>query len=701
MGGPRRMSSALLLPFALLSLPTADAANTTYRDELESSLRLVHAVASGATGALCVTQRYGRLLAPLHVSRWDSVRARADLAANILHQLGLENADFLTAVSQGLVMGATIPERAVGARAIALRADGVVNSAVAWQRFGTADPVVSASPPLEEQPNPEYPWYESVHNSKTLRSTKFMPPSPGATMEGWWTYPYYNCEAKRWLLSYTVPVATIRGLKGIVSLDIDISSLEINQCEVIADEENDNQIYSFHGTHKCPNETTYCEYKPNREVTVRHSGWARGLYICRCRPGYYSINHPEGFNGSLVEVAYQEYQENRLDNWSEPYECLKCQPGCETCRGPEPCLATYNWPFRISLLVISVSCAVMTVLLAIYTRHHRRVKVFRVASPVFLSITLLGCAIMYMEMAAIFPVLDRYSCIATKWTRHMGFCITYTALLMKTWRVSLTYRVKSAHKLKLTDKQLLQWMAPILLIMLVYLGTWTLSAPPDAEVIKDNKGLKFKQCTYNWWDHSLAIGEILFLLWGVRVCYRVRHAESLYNEARLISIAIYNIFTVNSMMIAFHLLILPQAGPDIKYLLGFIRTQLSTSTTVLLVFLPKVLRVVRGTGDTWDSRARARGVPASSSLNGIGLVPDEPPDLYQENEELKEEVQKLAAQIEFMKIVQMEMHNRHLRPRVGSYFTANASANAKQSPMHPNTVNITQSMDSTEWAGPV
>lgn len=54
-----------------------------------------------------------------------------------------------------------------------------------------------------------------------------------------------------------------------------------------------------------------------------------------------------------------------------------------------------------------------------------------------------------------------------------------------------------------------------------------------------------------------------------------------------------------------------------------------------VVVLCQVLRVVRGTGDTWDSRARARGVPASSSLNGIGLVPDEPPDLYQENEELK------------------------------------------------------------------
>lgn len=45
-------------------------------------------------------------------------------------------------------------------------------------------------------------------------------------------------------------------------------------------------------------------------------------------------------------VAYQEYEENGLENWNEPYECIKCQPGCESCRGPEPCLATYNWPFR-------------------------------------------------------------------------------------------------------------------------------------------------------------------------------------------------------------------------------------------------------------------------------------------------------------------------------------------------------------------
>lgn len=49
----------------------------------------------------------------------------------------------------------------------------------------------------------------------------------------------------------------------------------------------------------------------------------------------------------------------------------------------------------------------------------------------------------------------------------------------------------------------------------------------------------------------LISGEVLFLAWGIRVCYNVRNAESLYNEARLITYAIYNIAIVNIMMIAF------------------------------------------------------------------------------------------------------------------------------------------------------
>lgn len=83
------------------------------------------------------------------------------------------------------------------------------------------------------------------------------------------------------------------------------------------------------------------------------------------------------------------------------------------------------------------------------------------------------------------------------------------------------------------------------------------------------------------------------------------------------------------------LFLFPQAGPDMKYLLGFLRTQLSTSTTIVLVFLSKIRRILSGQGDKWDNRSKAQGISASFCTNGGGLMPDEGVDLYQENEELK------------------------------------------------------------------
>ena len=43
-------------------------------------------------------------------------------------------------------------------------------------------------------------------------------------------------------------------------------------------------------------------------------------------------------------------------------------------------------------------------------------------------------------------------------------------------------------------------------------------------------------------------GELLFLFWGIKVCVNVRNAQTLYDEAKYISWAIYNIAIVNIAM---------------------------------------------------------------------------------------------------------------------------------------------------------
>ncbi|KAG8037680.1 hypothetical protein G9C98_005891 [Cotesia typhae] len=694
------------------------------RAEVEEALDIIEAASSNSLGEDCASTAGYKSLptgAALDPRRFDGARQKIDMAATMMQNLGSNNhpPGLLDAVARSLLLSVN---NAIATRVVVLNASTDIVIAETWLKrtpSSMGEPIKLESDTLRAgyRPHPRVPWFEKPGGSTSqLRSPKFVLSAPIESYMGWWTVPYLSCKTHQWIISYSVYVRQSdarTGTRDFLSVDIDISGLVVNQCDqdpsssadsvptftssssssasefVIrqhldtsgAASPRDNQMESFSGSHKCHNDTTQCEYRgPSSSSSSSSSsnssiapGWVKGAYVCRCRDGFYSLDLSSAagkelaaFDGVLVEAAWREMQTNKSDLYDKMFKCTRCAVGCMTCTGPEPCLATYHWPFRITLLTFSIFCSCGAVLLIFYVYKHRKLKVFKVASPIFLSITLLGCAIMYLEMAAIFPVLDVYSCIATKWTRHLGFCISYTALLMKTWRVSLTYRVKSAHKVKLTDKQLLQWMIPILLVMIIYLSTWTLSAPPDAHVIADSQGLKFYQCNYNWWDHSLAIGEILFLAWGIKVCYNVRNAESLFNEARLISYAIYNIAGVNTTMIAIHLFIFPHAGPDIKYTLGFLRTQLSTTVTVGLVFGPKVLRVLRGHGDQWDSRARARGITASFSLNGIrGLVAEETTDLFQENEELKEEIQKLAAQIEFMKIVHMEMHNRHIKPKMG------------------------------------
>ncbi|XP_025422700.1 probable G-protein coupled receptor CG31760 isoform X2 [Sipha flava] len=422
-----------------------------------------------------------------------------------------------------------------------------------------------------------------------------------------------------------------------VIVEANLSAVTIDQCEK-SDESN-----VFNGTNKCHDTTTDCVYKPGDRP------FSAGNYWCVCKPGYYSAHVK--YDGALVEVALPEEIE-------EKYSCHKCWEGCDTCEGPGSCMAKFAWIQRSTFLGITVVCIILTVILIWFVHKNRRIKVFRIASPTFLIITLIGCIIMYSEMGIMFPECTQELCVATKWARHFGFCITYLALLMKTWRVSLTYRVKSAHKLKLTDKQLLQWMTPILVIILVYMGSWTLSDPPQAVLCKEtDTELKFWRCSNDWWDYCLAVGEVLFLVWGVRVCYVVRNAESFYNEAQLINFAIYNIFIVNITMMTIHFFLFPDIGPNFKYTLGFIRTQLSTSVTIGLVFGSKVIRVLKGQGDHWEKKLQAKGL-MSYEMNEVC---EETNDLQTENEELKEEIFKLATQIGLLKNSLMHVNNRHLR----------------------------------------
>lgn len=75
---------------------------------------------------------------------------------------------------------------------------------------------------------------------------------------------------------------------------------------------------------------------------------------------------------------------------------------------------------RIALLSFSIFCVFGTIILVVYMYQHRKLKVFKVASPIFLSITLLGCAIMYLEVRILlFQILLQFLMIIS----HIYKCV--------------------------------------------------------------------------------------------------------------------------------------------------------------------------------------------------------------------------------------------------------------------------------------
>lgn len=442
-------------------------------------------------------------------------------------------------------------------------------------------------------------------------------------------------------------------LRGMSTIDIALTNVDINQCDKSSD--GQFQFGIFAGTHHCKNKTTQCKF-------ISGLGFRAGSYKCVCKPGYYFPDVTVGvdyFNGSQVEAAAAD-QRNIYYSDPDSFQCLRCQPGCDACVDDSPCIVTLSWALRRALMGLTVVTIIAAFGIMAFVVYFRELKVVKTASPYFLVIILSGCVLQYSEIIVEYPEPQNTMCIMRLWFRHTGFGLGFTSLLLKTWRISVIFRVKSAQKIKITDRHLLQRLAPILVLYIMYLLAWSLAGPSQVIEMKMPKDLKFTECSIDWWDHAILIFEMLFLFWGIHLCYNVRKAPSSFNESKFISWSIYNLTVVTCLLKITRLFIGNLAGPDMIYLLEFFRVQLSVSVLLGLVFVPKIVRVIKGRGDVFDTSGRIASVKGAA-LNVAALGTSEGTvNLSQENEDLKEEIRKLYGQLQQMKTASMEAGNRHL-----------------------------------------
>lgn len=179
-------------------------------------------------------------------------------------------------------------------------------------------------------------WASNYHGLKKFVAKPMIRSSPNSTSsirfehypityraptyeDGEWSRPIFKCDDQinDWVLTYTVPFFGLNSIKsqiefkGIVSIDVKLKYLDINQCPADFYVAN-----AFKNTAKCDFRSQYCVPLPGR-------GFDQGAYKCECRQGYeYPFTDLAWFyHGQMMEEEFDK----KMRGENNRYDTLKCR----------------------------------------------------------------------------------------------------------------------------------------------------------------------------------------------------------------------------------------------------------------------------------------------------------------------------------------------------------------------------------------
>ncbi|XP_063951037.1 metabotropic glycine receptor-like [Lytechinus pictus] len=473
--------------------------------------------------------------------------------------------------------------------------------------------------------------------------------------DGYWTKPYFDCGGGDvWMVTFSVPFfwsspspgSELFTFAGVTTIDISLDQLDIHQCalnDTGNSSSSEGQIFDpFVGTHRCKN-TTQC-------LHVSGKGFQRGTYLCQCKRGYYfppdAVSYEDNtrspaFLGSAIEEEYNKKAYGLENDYDSAFDCLPCQPGCDECDDDSPCLVRPNTTLRWCFLGANLICIILLVVLGIYTYRHREIRIFKAASPGLLYVILIGTGLSYCEtIISIAAPIGLVSCQGLLWFRYLGFWLAYGALLFKTWRITKVFTVRSAKPVRITDRSLFLRIGILLAIFVVFLTAWTFLGPSEGQQVHNQAGLKYFRCSQNSWNYASKAGELILLIWGMYLCFKVRKAPSAFNESRYISVSIYNeaLISIFGAVVSF---VIPAefAGPDTFLIINFCRLHATFTVMVALLFVSKICMFYRTNTDKKKAESKKSQVVFTIDNSSVII------DFSHENPEVSDELGRLQQEI--------------------------------------------------------
>lgn len=276
----------------------------------------------------------------------------------------------------------------------------------------------------------------------------------------------------------------------------------------------------------------------------------------------------------------------------------------------------YSSPLGIALIVVASVLLFLAVLVFIDVEVKQRHIVFRASSPVFLSIVILGCVLAFISVFFWMGVPSANWCNLRIWLGGLGFSITYSALIMKNYRIWRLFSKSSLKVFKITNMELiLKGVLPMTLIESAILIAWTVADPykpvinTTSTFLSDTQEYLTCQSKDVWPVALFLCTKGVLLVCGVLVSYKIKNVKrKLYNESKSIGWAIYNTVFIGVIAIAIMLIIPYNVGIEAG-IIGF-AIMLIGGSVLFFLFFPKLRRVHFGTGE--DSSDTSVGVSSTN-----------------------------------------------------------------------------------------
>mmetsp|Transcript_33348 Transcript_33348/g.53839 ORF Transcript_33348/g.53839 Transcript_33348/m.53839 type:complete len:795 (-) Transcript_33348:88-2472(-) len=288
--------------------------------------------------------------------------------------------------------------------------------------------------------------------------------------------------------------------------------------------------------------------------------------------------------------------------------------------------------FSVNLL-LSISFTVWTL---IYRKH----AIIRASQTRFL--VMISCGTIVSSTTLLFLIGDdaddveglaykgeyspaNSSCMAALWFYGIGFMITFGSLFAKMWRVNKLFNVKNLKRVNISNAQLFGICAALILLDTVIIGilqavdplvyTRTLvSATQFGDPIQ-SVGKCYSESAEAFVT-VLACVHIAVLIYGNYIAYQARNISTSFSESKYVSMALVSNLQV--MTLGIPVLIITADKPTSRIFTQSGIVFLNDLSTMLFIFVPKVVAVIKNPAATVQSLVSASTSHSKGRQPGVG-----------------------------------------------------------------------------------